>query len=92
MENILKLSEKVIKNSIKFLISSTINSAHHSSIEDKDQLINMQLNMLVNMLQPEYALILTEELVRYGGNKEVWKEIEKKEIIEQIVREMKFVR
>ena len=92
MENIVRPPEKIIKNSIKFLISSTINSAHRSDVEDKDQLINMQLNMLVNMLQPEYALIFTEELVKYGKDKRIWKEIEKRELVEQIMREMRLIR
>jgi len=85
-------SEKVIKNSIKFLISSTISGAHKSEVKDKDGLINIQLNMLVNMLQPEYALILTEELVKYSVDEKVWKEIEKEELIEEIKREMKSIR
>ncbi len=53
-----------IKTTFKFVISSMVVNTEDIDIpdEDKEVLLNEVINVLVNTLQPEYALMLLDEL------------------------------
>lgn len=87
------ITQKILEKSLRFLITSTIHVASETELneEDQNEVINLQFNMLVNMLQPEYALMFIDELLKVSGNIDLVKEIERSEILEEILKRMKEV-
>ena len=87
------ITQKILEKSLRFLITSTIRTASETELneEDQNEIINLQFNMLVNMLQPEYALMFIDELLKISGNIDLVKEMERSEILEEILKRMKEV-
>lgn len=87
------ITQKILEKSLRFLITSTIHVASETELneEDQNEVINLQFNMLVNMLQPEYALMFIDELLKASGNIDLVKEMERSEILEEILKRMKEV-
>jgi hypothetical protein len=63
-----------IKTTLRFLISSLVVNAENveTSDEDKEILLNEVINVLVNTLQPEYALMLLDELGATAESMRKW--------------------
>lgn len=87
------ITQEIIEKSIRFLITSTIYTVNGTELneEDQDEVINLQFNMLVNMLQPEYALMFIDELLKFSNNIDLVQEMERNEILEEILKKMKEV-
>jgi len=76
---------------IRFIISSMIYTLNSTDLSEKeiDDIINLELNTIINILQPEYALVFIEELLIITGNLETFREIENQEVIQEIITKMK---
>ena len=85
------ITKQIIEKSLRFLITSTIHTAGNTELteEDQDDVINLQFNMLTNMLQPEYALIFVDELLKFSGEIETLDKIKMKETVEEILIKMR---
>jgi len=73
------------------MITSIVYTLNNSDLpEDEiEGIINIQLNTIVDMLQPEYAIIFIEELLAISGNIDTLQTIEMQEIMNEITTNMK---
>jgi hypothetical protein len=85
----MQIDDDLIRTSLKFQITSLVNALNFLDELDEDEkisLINTQLNIMMNILQPVYAELFLEELL---GFTERYKQLEAEETMEQIIYAMR---
>jgi len=81
---------KIARSSIRMLIHSLINTFNQLDLtEEQIELsLNTELNMIMNILMPEYAWVFLEELLNITKNIDLWKRAEVREIATEIIEKM----
>lgn len=85
------ITQEMIEKTLRFLITSTVYTAGDTDLDEdgQNEIINLQFNMIVNLLQPEYALIFIDQLLKLSGDIDLAQQLERKEILEEIIQRMK---
>ena len=77
------MEKELIFKSLKFIIASIITNANYLEMttEEKDMVLNMAFNGLVNSLIPEYAEMAVDIILSYSNT---YKEIDNKKLMDSI--------
>lgn len=82
---------KIYKETSRFLVAAIIQTANSLDMPDEEieYVVNITFNSLTNMLIPECALIFNEELLKAINRVDLLQQVEKKELMEEIINTMK---
>ncbi|HRZ86128.1 MAG TPA: hypothetical protein P5277_05115 [Candidatus Paceibacterota bacterium] len=81
---------KIARSSIRIMIHSLINTFNQLDLpeEEMELALNTELNIMTNILIPEYAWMFLEELLDITKNIDLWKRAEAREIAQEIITKM----
>lgn len=84
------MDAKIARSSIRMMIHSLINTFNQLDLpeEEMELALNTELNIMTNILIPEYAWIFLEELLDITKNIDLWKRAEAREITQEIITKM----
>jgi hypothetical protein len=84
-------SEDYIKQSYRYLIASLVEHTNSLQLsdEDKTDIMNTMFNVIINTLQPSYAIMYLDQITNIVGGIQLQQQIEKQEAFDIIQQAMK---
>lgn len=84
------MDTRTVRSSIRMMIHSLINTFNQLDLpeEEIELALNTELNIMTNILMPEYAWMFLEELLDITKNIDLWKKAEAREIAQEIIAKM----